>query len=120
MSATKTVFVGLSGGVDSSVTAARLKKQGYNVVGVFIKVWHPDFLVCNWEAERLDAMRVAAHLDIPFFICPIDLSGPSFAKVGIDIFLTIFPFSVTIPILILVPPKSTPTAYLIFIIYSQV
>jgi tRNA-uridine 2-sulfurtransferase len=65
----KTVFVGLSGGVDSSVCALRLQKQGYNVVGVFIKVWHPDFLVCSWEAERLDAMRVAAHLDIPFLTC---------------------------------------------------
>jgi tRNA-uridine 2-sulfurtransferase len=65
----KTVFVGLSGGVDSSVAALRLKKQGYSVVGVFIKVWHPDFLVCNWEKERLDAMRVAAKLDIPFLTC---------------------------------------------------
>ena len=67
--AQKTVFVGLSGGVDSSVAAARLKNQDYNVVGVFIKVWHPDFMVCNWEQERLDAMRVAAHLDIPFLTC---------------------------------------------------
>ena len=65
----ETVFVGLSGGVDSSVAALRLKKQGYNIVGVFIKVWHPDFMVCNWEAERLDAMRVAAHLEIPFLTC---------------------------------------------------
>ncbi len=66
---TKTVFVGLSGGVDSSVCALRLIKQGYNVVGVFIKVWHPDFLECNWEQERLDAMRVAAKLRIPFLTC---------------------------------------------------
>lgn len=65
----KTAFIGLSGGVDSSVAALRLKNQGYNVVGVFIKVWHPDWLVCNWEEERLDAMRVAAHLDIPFLTC---------------------------------------------------
>lgn len=65
----KTVFVGLSGGVDSSVAALRLKNQGYHVVGVFIKVWHPDWLVCNWEEERLDAMRVAAHLEIPFMTC---------------------------------------------------
>lgn len=65
----QTVFVGLSGGVDSSVAAKRLIEQGYNVVGVFIKVWHPDFMVCNWEEERLDAMRVAAHLDIPFLTC---------------------------------------------------
>lgn len=64
-----TVFVGLSGGVDSSVAALRLLAEGYNVVGVFIKVWHPDFLVCNWEQERLDAMRVAAHLRIPFLTC---------------------------------------------------
>jgi len=65
----KKVFVGLSGGVDSSVAALRLIKQGYNVTGVFIKVWHPDFLVCNWEQERLDAMRVAATLNIPFLTC---------------------------------------------------
>ena len=69
MSKGKTVFVGLSGGVDSSVAALRLKQEGYSVVGVFIKVWHPDFLVCNWEQERLDAMRVAAKLDIPFLTC---------------------------------------------------
>ncbi len=65
----ETVFVGLSGGVDSSVAALRLIQEGYKVVGVFIKVWHPDFMVCNWEQERLDAMRVAAHLDIPFLTC---------------------------------------------------
>jgi tRNA-specific 2-thiouridylase len=62
----KTVFVGMSGGVDSSVSAAMLQKKGYNVVGVFIKTWHPDFLVCNEEEERHDAMRVCTHLDIPF------------------------------------------------------
>lgn len=63
------VFVGLSGGVDSSVSAKRLIDQGYTVVGVFIKTWQPDFLVCNWESERLDAMRVCAHLGIPFLMC---------------------------------------------------
>ncbi len=62
----QTVFVGLSGGVDSAVSAALLKERGFEVVGVFIKTWHPDFLVCNEEEERHDAMRVAAHLDIPF------------------------------------------------------
>ncbi len=70
----KTVFVGLSGGVDSSVAALRLKQTGYNVVGVFIKVWQPDWLSCNWEAERLDAMRVAAKLDIPFLTCDAEAS----------------------------------------------
>ncbi len=65
----ETVCVGLSGGVDSSVSAQRLIDQGYNVIGVFIKTWHPDFLICDWEAERLDAMRVAAKLGIPFYTC---------------------------------------------------
>ncbi|HEY4513323.1 MAG TPA: tRNA 2-thiouridine(34) synthase MnmA [Candidatus Paceibacterota bacterium] len=62
----KVVFVGLSGGVDSAVSAAMLLKQGYEVVGVFIKTWHPEFLECNEEEERRDAMRVSAFLDIPF------------------------------------------------------
>ncbi|HTE48870.1 MAG TPA: tRNA 2-thiouridine(34) synthase MnmA [Candidatus Paceibacterota bacterium] len=62
----KIVFVGLSGGVDSAVSAALLQRAGYGVVGVFIKTWHPDFLSCNEEEERRDAMRVSAHLNIPF------------------------------------------------------
>lgn len=62
----KIVFLGMSGGVDSSLSAVLLKQQGYEVVGVFIRTWHPSFLECTEENERHDAMRVAAHLDIPF------------------------------------------------------
>ena len=65
----KKVFVGLSGGVDSSVTAALLLQQGYDVVGVFIRTWQPDFIECNFREDRLDAMRVATHLGIPFLEC---------------------------------------------------
>lgn len=59
-------YVGMSGGVDSSVSAALLKEQGYDVTGVFIKVWQPEFFECTWRADRLDAMRVCAKLNIPF------------------------------------------------------
>lgn len=62
----KKVFVGLSGGVDSAVSAALLKEQGYEVTGVFIKAWQPDWLPCSWREERRDAMKVALALDIPF------------------------------------------------------
>lgn len=66
------VFVGLSGGVDSAVSAALLCEQGLDVTGVFIKIWQPEFTECTWREDRLDAMRVAASLGIPFR--EIDLS----------------------------------------------
>jgi tRNA-specific 2-thiouridylase len=66
------VFVGLSGGVDSSVSAALLKKAGFDVTGVFIKTWTPDWLECSWKEDRLDAMRVCAKLGINFL--DLDLS----------------------------------------------
>jgi len=68
----KRVFVGLSGGVDSAVSAALLKSKGYDVVGAFIKIWQPEFIECTWREDRLDAMRVAVALGIPFK--EIDLS----------------------------------------------
>lgn len=60
------IFVGLSGGVDSAVTAALLKEQGADVTGVFIKGWYPPGMPCTWSEDRKDAMRVAARLGIPF------------------------------------------------------
>ena len=70
----KRIFVGLSGGVDSSVAAALLLEVGAIVTGVFIKGWYPDFLKCDWKEERRDAMRVAAHLGIPFLTCDAEES----------------------------------------------
>ena len=66
-----TIAVAMSGGVDSSVSAALLKEQGYNVLGFFMKNWGDDThglkkSECPWLQDREDAMRVAAKLDIPF------------------------------------------------------
>jgi len=60
---TTKVFVGMSGGVDSSVAAYLLKKQGYDVTGIFIKCFNIDGCA---ERDAEDARRVAEHLGIPF------------------------------------------------------
>ncbi|MBU3968802.1 tRNA 2-thiouridine(34) synthase MnmA [Patescibacteria group bacterium] len=60
------IFVAMSGGVDSSVSAFLLKEKEYDITGVFIKVWHPEFAECDWKKERDDAMRICAQLNIPF------------------------------------------------------
>lgn len=58
----------MSGGVDSSVTAALLKRQGYDVTGVYMKNWSQDLpgMKCPWKDDYQDAKRVAVQLDIPF------------------------------------------------------
>ncbi len=65
----KKVFVGISGGVDSSVAAAMLVDAGYDVTGVFINVWQPPFMECTSRDDRRDAMRICAQLGIPFRDC---------------------------------------------------
>lgn len=66
----KKVFVGMSGGVDSSVTAALLVATGYEVTGVFMKNWAQDLpgFKCPWREDLADAKRVAVQLGIPFKI----------------------------------------------------
>jgi len=66
----KRVVVGLSGGVDSSVAAYLLKKEGYEVIGIFMRNWHDDSVTlnneCPWIDDSNDAQLVAEKLDIPF------------------------------------------------------
>jgi tRNA-specific 2-thiouridylase len=70
------VVVGLSGGVDSSVSAYLLKEQGHEVIGIFMRNWHDESVVinneCPWIEDSADALATAEHLGIPFQV--IDFS----------------------------------------------
>lgn len=66
LSQRKRIYVGLSGGVDSAVSAALLCAEGHDVTGVFIRTWHPEGFPCTEGEDEREALRVAAHLDIPF------------------------------------------------------
>ena len=81
----KKVFVGISGGVDSVVTALILKNLGYDVEGVFIKGWDPEFVECTMYKDLQYAMRNCAKLSIPFRV--LDLSK-EYKELVIDPFIS--------------------------------
>ena len=87
----KTVCVGMSGGVDSSVAAYLLKEQGYNVIGVTMQIWQDEDAdqisehggCCGLSAVD-DARRVAAQLEIPYYVMNFK---EDFRKYVIDYFV---------------------------------
>lgn len=62
------VFLGMSGGVDSSASALLLQEQGYDVTGIYMKNWSEDLpgMKCPWAEDLADAKRVAVQLDLDF------------------------------------------------------
>jgi tRNA-specific 2-thiouridylase len=77
------VVVGLSGGVDSSVAALQLQREGHEVIGIFMRNWVDDTVTldnaCPWVDDANDALLVAQHLGIPFQV--IDLSDAYKARI---------------------------------------
>ena len=71
----KTVFLGMSGGVDSSVSAVLLKEAGYRVVGVYMKNWSKDLpgMKCPWAEDLADAKRVAVKLGLDFRVFDFEM-----------------------------------------------
>lgn len=66
------IYVGMSGGVDSSVAAALLKKDSFDIRGIFMKCWSPESAgiefsgECQWEKDQRDAKEAAEYLGLPF------------------------------------------------------
>lgn len=81
----KTVVVGMSGGVDSSVAALLLKKQGFNVIGLFMNNWEEkdDCGVCTATEDYADVRRVCETLKIPYY-------SVNFAKEYLDRVFSVF------------------------------
>ena len=65
----KTVICGMSGGVDSSVSALLLKLQGYNTIGLFMRNWeeNDENGVCSAEEDFKDVIKVCEKIDVPYY-----------------------------------------------------
>ena len=63
------IAIGISGGVDSAVSAYLLKKQGYDVMGVFMKNWNEEDEngVCTADQDFEDVRRICDAIDIPYY-----------------------------------------------------
>lgn len=82
-----TVFVGMSGGVDSSVSALLLKQQGFDVVGVFMKNWTQNIeesVWCTWEEDQRFARQAAEQIGIPLYTWDFE---KEYRKLVFDYFL---------------------------------
>lgn len=85
----KKVFLGMSGGVDSSVSALLLRDQGYDVTGVYMKNWSEDLpgMHCPWAEDLADAKRVATGLDLDFEVWDFEAD---YKSAVVDFMLTEF------------------------------